>query len=498
MAERVRVRFAPSPTGQLHIGGVRTAIYNWAFARRHGGSFVLRIDDTDAERSTEANTQAILSSLRWLGLDWDEGPEIGGLSGPYFQTKRRAYYDAALERLQTSDAVYPCFCSAEELALRRETERATGGFSGYDRRCRSLSVSEAKSRLVSGEPHAWRFKVPDDRGDIVFYDEVRGKSVFPCDAMDDFVIVRSDATPTYNFATVIDDIEMAISHIIRGDDHLPNTPRQILLFEALGAESPSFAHLSMILGPDGKRLSKRHGATSVEEYRDSGYLPEALLNYLALLGWSLDDRTTIIDSSTLVQNFSLERVSSNPAVFDPEKLEWMNGVYIRDLPPEDFLERITPYIDAAFQTDIAASATLAPNAEGQKERNAWFLQLAPLISERVKRLTEVVPLVEFLFVDEIEIEEEARTKALLKEGSRETLFAAADALEALEEFDTEAVEGALRAIPEQVGLKPKTVFQAIRAAVSGKLVSPPLFESIALLGRERTVDRIRRAAASVT
>jgi len=484
--DSVRVRFAPSPTGLLHIGGARTAIYNWAFARRRGGSFILRIDDTDLERSTEENTWAILSSLRWLGLDWDEGPEVGGSYGPYFQTGRRAFYEGALDRLKNVGAVYPCFCCVEELARKREVARAAGGLSGYDRTCRSLSASEAAGLQASGRPHVWRLKTPDDRGDIVFTDEVRGKMVFPNDAMDDFVIVRSDATPTYNFATVVDDIEMRISHVIRGDDHLSNTPRQILVFEALGACIPAFAHLSMICGPDGKRLSKRHGATSVEAYRESGYLPEALMNYLALLGWSLDDRTTMVDSATLAANFSLDRVSGNPAVFDPEKLEWMNGVYIREMDAGEFVDRIIPLlIEADFLT-----------VEDAKRYREWLLELAPLISQRVKSLVEIVPMVEFLFLDRIVIEETARAQTLAKEGAERILEAAAETLHALEVFDVETVESALRELPEELGSKPKMVFQTVRVAISGKLVSPPLFESIVLLGRERAVDRIRQAAAS--
>ena len=313
MTDNVRVRFAPSPTGNLHIGGARTAIYNWAFARRHGGTFVLRIDDTDPERSTDANTAAILRAMRWLGLDWDEGPEVGGASGLYFQTQRSAAYDAALEHLKAAGALYPCFCSSEVLDAKRAASRTTGGYAGYDRTCRTIPAAEAQARIDAGEPHVWRIKVPEDRGDVEFEDAVRGHMSFPSDALDDFVVARTDGTPTYNFATVVDDVDMRMTHIIRGDDHLSNTPRQLLVYEALGATIPVFAHLSMIWGADGKRLSKRHGATSVEAYRDAGYLPEALVNYLTLLGWSLDDKTTVFDSDALVANFDLSRISRNPA-----------------------------------------------------------------------------------------------------------------------------------------------------------------------------------------
>lgn len=483
MSQPVRVRFAPSPTGHLHIGGARTAVYNWAFARRHGGAFVLRIEDTDPERSTEENTQAILRALSWLGIDHDEGPDVDGPYGPYRQTERAGLYAEALERLKERDAVYPCFCAPEELERKREEARASGGFAGYDRTCRALSEDEARRRIVEGHAHAWRLKVPFDRGDVVFDDLVRGRMTFPVSAIDDLIVVRSDGTPTYNFAVAVDDAAMRISHVIRGDDHISNTPKQLLIYEALGYEPPAFAHLSMIWGPDGKRLSKRHGATSVEAYRDMGYLPEALLNYLALLGWSLDGETTVIDRQTLIENFGLERVSRNPAIFDAEKLEWLNGVYIRSLSPDEFTDRMVPLLEEA--------GLLMPDEASQ--RRAWLVDLAPLVSERIKRLDEVVPMVRFLFVDEVEIDEKAREAVLAKPGARESLEAAADALRDADEWSRDAIEAALRALPERLGYKPKVVFQAVRVAVTGSTVSPPLFESVALLGKERTLTRLDRA-----
>ncbi len=487
MSDTVRVRFAPSPTGRLHIGGARTAIYNWAFARRHGGALVLRIDDTDPERSTEENTRAILSSLKWLGIDWDEGPEVDGGCGPYFQTQRTATYTAALTRLQEAGAVYPCFCSPEALAVKREAARTAGGFSGYDRTCCDLDAPTIAARTAAGKSHAWRLRVPDGRGDIVFTDAVRGESVFRADAMDDFVVARSDGSPTYNFATVVDDGEMEITHVIRGDDHLSNTPRQILVFEALGMAVPTFAHLSMIWGPDGKRLSKRHGAASVEDYRDLGYLPEALVNYLALLGWSLDDKTTMIDRDSLVANFSLERVSLNPAVFDAEKLDWMNGMYLRELSPGEFADRMAPHlVDAGLLS-----------AEEVAEKQAWLLELAPLLAERVKRLDEVVPMVAFLFADSVTIDEDARVKVLEKEGAAAALDATHEALGALADFSPTAIEAALRSVPESTGIKAKIVFQSVRVAVTGSTVSLPLFESLSLLGKDRSLERIQAARSSL-
>ncbi|NTW27929.1 MAG: glutamate--tRNA ligase [Coriobacteriia bacterium] len=481
MTDTVRVRFAPSPTGNLHIGGARTAIYNWAFARRHGGTFVLRIDDTDPERSTDENTLAILRAMRWLGLDWDEGPEVGGDFGPYFQTQRFARYAEGLELLKAAGAAYPCFCSAEELSAKRESGRLGDGPAGYDRTCRSLSAEEAEARIAAGEPHTWRLLVPEDRGEILFTDAVRGEVSFAAESMDDFVLMRSDGTPTYNYATVLDDVDMRITHVIRGDDHLSNTPRQILVYEALGAPVPIFAHLSMIWGPDGKRLSKRHGATSVESYRDMGYLPEALINYLALLGWSLDGETTIISPATLKENFSLDRISKNPAIFDAEKLDWMNGVYMRELSPAEFVDRMLPWLEAAHLSDAA-------DVDSRRE---WFLRLAPLVSERVKRLDEIVPKVAFLFAD-VTVDDDARVKVLGKEGAGRSLSAAAEALKCAPWTTTE-IETALRDLPAQLDLKSKIVFQAIRVAATGTAVSPPLFESLELLGREKTLARIAAA-----
>lgn len=483
MPDPVRVRFAPSPTGALHVGGARTAVYNWAFARRSQGTFILRIDDTDRIRSTAENTAQILRSLEWLGLDWDEGPEVGGPFGPYFQTQRAQHYAAALERMKANGGAYPCFCSSEELEAKRAAARAGQGLPGYDRTCRRLDPALVASRLAAGEPHVWRLAVPEGRGDIVVEDAVRGQTVFPASAMDDFVLVRADGTPTYNFASVVDDAEMQVTHVIRGDDHLSNTPRQILVFELLGYPVPLFAHLSMIWGADGKKLSKRHGATSVEAFHDEGYLPEALLNYLALLGWSLDGETTIVPAEVLKKNFSLERISKNPAIFDFEKLEWMNGVYIRELKPEEFVRRMLPWLE---------QAALATAADVQSQYD-WFLTLAALVSERIKRMTEIAPLVRFLFDEDLEIDPGAAAKTLAQPGAQRMLASMRDTLAVLEPWTPEAIENALRALPEELGLKARSVFQVARVAVTGTNISPPLFESLALLGREKTLRRLENA-----
>jgi glutamyl-tRNA synthetase len=487
VTQDVRVRFAPSPTGHLHIGGARTAIYNWAFARHHSGTFILRIDDTDAERSTTENTLAILRSLHWLGLDWDEGPEAGGAKGPYFQTQRSSTYADALLALRAGGHAYPCFCSTEQLESKREAARVLGGYAGYDRACRAISAADATARVEAKEPHVWRIAVPEDRGDVVFTDAVRGELSFPPAALDDFVLVRTDGTPTYNYATVVDDALMDITHVIRGDDHLSNTPRQILVFEALGHDVPTFAHLSMILGADGKRLSKRLGSVSVEAYRDEGFLPEALLNYLTLLGFALDGDTTVFSAGQLIEGFDLQRVSKNAAVFDAEKLEWLNGVYMRELSPEIFVERMTPpLIEAGLLTSDEALT-----------RHDWLVALAPLVSERIKRTDEVVPMVSFLFADSVEIDPVARGKALSGPRVSEMLRAARSVMLEVDPYDSPSLEAALKAVPEDLGIKPKALFQAVRVAVTGSTVSLPLFESLELLGRDRSVQRMDAAIALV-
>lgn len=487
MSTPVRVRFAPSPTGHLHVGGARTAIYNWALARRTGGTFILRIDDTDPERSTDENVQAILRGLRWLGLDWDEGPDVGGAYGPYFQTLRAATYLKALDTMRERGHAYPCFCTSEQLETKRDAARTKGGYAGYDRACRRIDPGTAVARVAAGEPHVWRLSVPEDRTEVAFDDAIRGHMSFPADALDDFVLVRTDGTPTYNYATVVDDALMEITHVVRGDDHLSNTPRQILVFEALGHEVPVFAHLSMILGADGKRLSKRHGAASVEAYREEGFLPEAVLNYLALLGWSLDGETTMISSRMLRESFSLDRVSSNPAILDTDKLEWMNGVYLREMGAEAFVDRMAPWlVEAGLGTDAELPA-LRP----------WLIKLAPLVSERIKRLDEIVPMVRFLFEDDVAVDPAARAKVLQAEGAAIALAAARKTLTALPDFEAAPIEEALRALPEKTGVKAKLVFQAVRVAVTGTTVSLPLFESLELLGREKALARLDAALAGV-
>ena len=526
MSDKVRVRFAPSPTGRLHIGGARTAIFNWAFARAMGGDFILRIEDTDPERSTEENVQVIINAMKWLELDWDEGPEVGGEAGPYFQMQRMDTYAAALEKLKERGAVYPCFCTKEELDAKRAAAEATeGGYAGYDRTCRNLDPAEAQARIEAGEPHVWRLKVPDNHGPIMFNDAVYGNMSFPAEVMDDMILVRTDGSPTYNFAVVCDDTNMGITHVIRGDDHLSNTPRQILIYEALGAPIPVFAHLSMILGPDGKKLSKRHGATSVEEYRDRGYVPDAMVNFLALLGWSLDGETTIMSREVICENFSLDRITKKDAIFDETKLAWMNGQYIQKMGAEAWVELSRPWLARAFAEGYpymssAIIPTPDPNAvvdEAEDEplneeqwaafeddynaHPAFYEALYPLVAERETSLADGEAKLAYMFWGPcVWLDEKSVNKVLRKEGARaDEALAACRAILADESLPWEAavLEEKCRALAEPMDMKLKNLLQPLRVAICGNMVSPPLFESIELLRREDVLARIDATAELV-
>lgn len=480
---KVRVRFAPSPTGMLHVGGARTAIYNWAFARATGGTFILRIEDTDPERSTEENTQIILRAMRWLGLDWDEGPEVGGSYGPYFQMQRMDTYTKALETLIERGAAYPCFCTKEELEAKRNA--AGENYSGYDRSCRDIDPAEAQARIKAGEEHVWRLKVPQDHGPVEFHDEVYGPMSFPIDVMDDMILVRSDGSPTYNFAVVCDDVNMQITHVIRGDDHLSNTPRQVLIYEALGYPIPTFAHLSMILGADGKKLSKRHGATSVEEYAERGYTSDCMVNFLALLGWSLDGETTIIPREVLCKEFSLARITKKDAVFDEQKLNWMNGQYIQAMGAAQWVEEAAPWLEKAGAADSSIDLE----------------KVYPLISERLEHLDQIPEKLSYLFWgNKVILDETSVNKVLLKEGARadEALKACRNILadESIA-WECDPLQDACKALCEPLDIKSKNLFQPLRVAICGNMVSPPLFESIELMERSDMLARIDQTLSEV-
>jgi glutamyl-tRNA synthetase len=478
MSETVRTRFAPSPTGFLHVGTARTALYSYLFARRNGGRFVLRIEDTDAERNVADSAAGIVDGLRWLGLDWDEGYLEGGPHQPYVQTERLDRYHAAVNALVANGDAYLCWCTTEELEQRRRAAEARGLPPGYDGHCRHLRPDQVRAYEADGRKPAVRFRLPDE-GETVVEDLVRGTVVFDNATLTDFVILRANGIPTYHFSATFDDVDMGITHVIRGEDLFPSTPRHVHVFKALGrATPPAFAHLPLIVGADRRKLSKRRDKVSVQQFRDDGYLPEAMVNYLALLGWSLDDHTELFTLADLERLFSLDRVSRNPAAFDIKKLEALNGHYLRQLPPAELAARALPFVEAALP-GRADPALLA--------------EAAPLVQERVGHLTEVPGMVGFLVTDEVELDQEAAAKVLDDDG-RAFLAEAARRLEEVEPWTAAAVEKTLRDLQSERGLKPKTAFQPVRLAITGRLVSPPLFESMALLGKPRSLARLGRAA----
>jgi glutamyl-tRNA synthetase len=471
---QVRVRFAPAPTGYLHVGGARTALYNWLFARHHSGVFILRIEDTDRERSTDESVHGIQDVLRWLGLNWDEGPGVEGPYGPYRQTERLDLYRQVTMELAGRGSAYPCYCTPEELEERRKRAMARGEPPGYDGRCRNLSDDERRAFEAEGRPKAWRFATPGR--DVTVGDLVHGEATFPASDLRDFVILRSDGTPTYLLAAAVDDWKMEVTHVLRGEDLHSSTPRQLLIMEALGVERvPQYAHLPLLLGPDRAPLSKRHGSVSVEWFREHGFLPEALVNYLALLGWSYDDHTELFTRDQLVEYFDLARVARNPAVFDTEKLEWMNGHYVREAPDELLAKRIKEVL-----------RTAGVDADLETVRRA-----VPLVKERMKVLSEAVGLLRFLF-EEAEPDEKAR--ALIDKAGPKHFRLAADRLSGLSKWTAEEIHQALDGLAEELGLSRTKAWQPVRAVVTGSTVSPPLPESIALLGRDRTLARLEAAA----
>jgi glutamyl-tRNA synthetase len=477
----IRVRFAPSPTGYLHVGGARTALFNWLFARRHGGVFVLRIEDTDVERSSSEMVEGILDGLRWLGLDWDEGPAIGGPYGPYFQSERLDRYRAMVDRLVADRHAYYCYCTPDELKTRREAgEQASGGWK-YDRLCCGLAADEIARREHERMPRAVRFKVPD--GPVAFDDLVHGRIEVDAPNIEDFVIARSDGHPTYQLSVVSDDMEMKITHVVRGDDHISNTPKQILLYRAVGADVPKFAHVPLILGPDKKRLSKRHGATSVMEYARQGYLPEAMFNFLALLGWSPGSDRELFSRDELVNAFALEGISGGNAVFNPEKLDWFNQQHIMRLAPDELARRLKPLLESEglWRDDYVG------------DRHAWFFAVLELLKPRAKRLGDFVTQGRLFFASDVEFDPAAVAKHLRAGGMRDHLAALDGALQALPTFDPVSTETALRSTADARGVKAASLIHAVRVAVAGKTVSPGLFDVLSLLGRELVHTRLTTA-----
>lgn len=476
----VRVRFAPSPTGYLHVGGGRTALYNYLFARNKGGTFILRSDDTDRARSTAEFQQDILDSLNWLGLDWDEGIEVGGSFETYRQSERLVRYQEVAAQLVAEGRAYHSFATAEQLDAFRKEAMQEGRSPAYDGR-HEPDPEEAAARVAAGEPATVRFAVTRP-GMTVFTDVVRDEVTFDHVQVDDFVILRSDGTPTYHLASTVDDVDFGITHVIRGEDLLSSTPKHILLTEAMGSFRATYAHLSLLMGPDGKKLSKRHGHTAIKAYRDEGYLAPAMVNYLALLGWSPGDDETVVSLEEMIKRFDLNVVSKNPAIFDTDKLDWMNGVYIREMGTNEFVSSVLTLVEA----------DLGRSLDGSEQTT--LAEIAPHVQERAKHLTEVPEQVRFLFTD-IEYDERSWQKVMTKEGADVAVGAARDRVAALDVWSLEAVETTLRGMLEEKELSARKGLQPLRVAISGSSVSPPLFESIVALGKEKTSQRLERAAS---
>lgn len=461
----VRLRFAPSPTGYLHVGGARTALYNWLYARKHNGTFILRIEDTDVQRSSEEMVQIILNSMRWLNLDWQEGP--------FFQSQRLDTYRRAALKLVEDGKAYRCFCKPEDLNARREAGMKAAGAWKYERICLRLSSQEISEKFERGEPYAVRFIVPEGR--TLFHDVVHGEISLDHGSIDDFVLLRSDGYPTYHLSVVVDDIDMNITHVIRGDDHISNTPKQILLYRAFDSNPPAFGHLPLILGPDKKRLSKRHGAVAVEEYRNQGILPEALVNFLALLGWNPGDDREIFSLQDLTKEFDLDRVGSSNAVFDFKKLQWMNGKYMSSLPLERILSAVQPFL-----------------ANAQWSGDPAFPQRVDLMRTRATTLVELVQMLEPYYNEEFTYDPKGLEKARKDTGLKPLLQEFTENLERLQDWEIATLETQLRTFTEQRGIKAAVLIHPARLAVSGKTSGPGLFEFLYSLGQQSTVRRLRK------
>jgi glutamyl-tRNA synthetase len=485
MTNTVRVRFAPSPTGYLHVGGARSALFDWLFARQHNGVFILRMEDTDRTRFVPDAVEDIMEGLRWLGMEWDEGPEVGGDYGPYFQSQRLDIYQKYAQQLLDSGHAYRCYCSPERLDHIRDEQRRRGEPDvGYDRHCRYLTAKDRAEYEAQGIVPVVRLKVPLE-GQTSFHDVLHGDITVDNARLDDLVLLKSDGFPTYHLANVVDDHLMQITHIMRADEWLPSVPKHILMYQAFGWEPSVFVHLPIILAPEGRgKLSKRHGAVSVLEFRRQGYLPEAMVNFLARVGWAYDDKTELFTRQELIEKFSLEGVNKSPAAFSYDKLEWMNGVYIRELSQDALYERLIPFL----------ASGLGMEERELRERNETR-EIVPLIQERLKKLTDAVEFVDFFFVDQISYEPSLLVgKKMTAAESLAALRKARETLAALSDFEEETLEGALRPLAGELGLKAGQLFGIIRVAATGKKVAPPLFGTLSILGRERVLKRVDKAA----
>lgn len=482
MDKKVKVRFAPSPSGDLHVGNIRTALFDWAYARHTGGTFLFRIEDTDRSRVTDEYIAAAIDTLKWLGLTWDEGPEVGGPNGPYLQSQRLDIYaDWARKFIDQGDA-YFCYCTPDELEARREAQRAANEAPGYDGKCRDLSPQEIKDYKEQGREAVVRMRMP--AGETTFHDEIRGDVTFDHKFVPDFVLVRGDGSPLYTLAVAVDDVMMGVTHILRGEDLLSSTPRQIRVYQAMGlakGDYPFFAHLPFVMGQDNTKLSKRNGEVSIDWYRKAGYLPEAICNYLALLGWAPGDDRENITMKELTELFTIEKVNSSPARFDMKKLDAINGDKIRALTLDEFLAWTLPFM------------TNAGVISGSDQEIALVRSALPIIQERIVTLGEIPQMLKFLFVKKFQVEEESIPK--INDGAaKEVLKRTLADLSPLQEWSHSEIEAVLRkSLIEEMGLKPRIAFGAVRIAVTGSTISPPLFESMELLGKTLCIERIESA-----
>lgn len=485
--KKIRVRFAPSPTGYLHIGGARTALFNWLYARHYNGTFVLRIEDTDQVRSTEEAVNVILEGMKWLDLDWDEGPEKGGEYGPYYQMKRLHIYQEYTEKLLKDNKAYHCYCTREELAKSREKQARENKSLKYDRHCFNLSEEEKKRYEAEGRKPVIRLKIPAK--EISFDDLLRGEVTFDGGLLSDFVIMKSDGIPTYNYAVVIDDALMEITDVMRGDDHISNTPKQIVIYEALGFDVPKFAHIPMIMGQDHTRLSKRHGATSVMEYKKMGYIPEAVVNYITHLGWSSGGEREIFTKEELIKEFSLDKISKHAAVFSMEKLNWFNSEYLKNMSIDSLTKMLLPFLKEANY--IEDEEDLSP------AKNEYIKEVVKLMQGRIKNFSQFVDYADYFFVDKIDIEPQAFDSVLSEEGVPGILQTLKEKLSALKCWNEESIENAVREVASSLQIKGGQIIHPTRVALSGKKVGPGLFELMVVLGQDKTVKRLKEAIEKI-
>lgn len=484
MTKEIKVRFAPSPTGPFHIGGARSALFNWLLARHTGGTFLLRIEDTDLNRSSRESEENIKESMRWLGLDWDEGIDVGGSNGPYRQTERLEIYQKEAQRLIDEGKAYYCYCSQEELEEERQKQLKDGRTPVYSGHCRHLTEKQVLQYKKEGRLPVVRLRVPE-RETIAFNDMVRGHVEFQTSGVGDFIIMKSGGIPVYNFAVVVDDALMGITHVIRAEEHLSNTPRQIAIYHALGYKIPEFGHISLILGADHKKMSKRHGATSVMAYKDMGYLPEAVVNYLALLGWAPKGEQELFSREELIKAFSLSRVSANDAVFDMEKLNWINFQYMKKLSPKQLLVFLLPFIEKA-------GYITAPLSE---EKKAWLEKVISYVRERISYGAQAPEQLKIFFEDVPPFSDDEIVSIMKEETSITVLKAFIDALKQVGDFTEESVSACFKAVMKNTGIKGKNAFEPVRIALTGATKGPGIYEMMVLFGKEKTLSLLEKALA---